>query len=78
MSLIRNEQTRLLANALDRAGTTCLTVGVATPLAGWLYGVGGLRETLSLPSLAAVLAGWLAGALILHMLARWTLNGLKP
>ena len=27
------EQTKLLANALDRASTACFTVGIATPVA---------------------------------------------
>jgi hypothetical protein len=39
MSVIDNERTNLLANALDRASTACFTVGVATPMAGYLYGV---------------------------------------
>jgi hypothetical protein len=34
--LVANERTKLLANALDRASTSCFTVGIATPLAGWL------------------------------------------
>ena len=34
MSLTYNEQTKLLANALDRASTACFTVGIVTPLAG--------------------------------------------
>lgn len=42
MSVIDNERTKLLANALDRASTACFTVGVATPLAGYLYGVRGI------------------------------------
>ena len=39
MSLIQNERVKLLANALDRASTSCLTVGVNTPVAGYLYGI---------------------------------------
>lgn len=40
MSLIDNEQTKLLANALDRASTACFTVGIATPIAGLVYNIG--------------------------------------
>jgi hypothetical protein len=36
--MIDNERTKLLANALDRASTACLTVGIITPLAGYIYG----------------------------------------
>jgi hypothetical protein len=32
MNLVRNEQTKLLAGALDRLSTVCVTVGVAAPL----------------------------------------------
>ncbi|MBP2557760.1 hypothetical protein J2857_000511 [Neorhizobium galegae] len=34
------EQTKLLANAFDRASTACITVGVVTPVAAMLYGIG--------------------------------------
>ncbi len=34
MSLIDNEQTKLLATALNTAATSCFTVGIATPIAG--------------------------------------------
>lgn len=36
VSLIDNERTKLLANALDRASTACFTVGILTPTAGFL------------------------------------------
>jgi len=39
--LISNEQTKLLAGALDRAPTACLTVGVIAPVAAVLYNVSG-------------------------------------
>jgi hypothetical protein len=37
MSLVHNERTKLLANALDRASTASLTVGVLAPIAAALY-----------------------------------------
>lgn len=33
----RNERVKLLANALDRASTACVTVGVLGPIAAVLY-----------------------------------------
>jgi hypothetical protein len=39
---IDNERTKLLANALDRASTACLTVGVVAPFAAALYNFGGV------------------------------------
>ena len=71
MSLIHNERTKLLANALDRASTACLAVGV-------------LGQALSLPpadrlwvSLLSP-AGWILAALGLHFAARHVLGRLRP
>jgi hypothetical protein len=47
MNLIDNERTKLLANAPDRASTACFTVGIATPVAGYLYNVGSFRTLLA-------------------------------
>ena len=78
MSLNHNEQTKLLANALDRASTACFTVGIVTPLAGYLYDIGGLRSSVQPLLLVIGLLGWLAAAIILHLSARRILRGLKP
>ncbi|MFE1602543.1 hypothetical protein [Methylobacterium sp. ID0610] len=75
---ILNERVRLLANNLDRASTSCFTVGVATPVAGWLYNVSGLQGSLSLWVLGLGIAGWLSAAVVLHYLARRLLGGLLP
>jgi hypothetical protein len=74
MSLIHNEQTKLLANALDRASTACLTVGIATPAAGYLYGV---NQALGTAFLIAALYTWLFAAIGLHLLARHVIEGLQ-
>ncbi len=37
MSLVGNVTTKLTANALDRASTSCLSAGVLVPVAGYLY-----------------------------------------
>ena len=70
--LIHNERVKLLANALDRASTACLTVGIAAPLATYLYGSGhvGLGNVLAASYL------WLCAAFGLHGLARRVLGGL--
>lgn len=76
MSLIRNERTKLLANALDRASTACFTVGIATPVAGYIYNISNLRETLPILTIVIGGIGWILACIVLHLLARRTLGGL--
>lgn len=78
MSAIDNERTKLLANALDRASTACLTVGIITPLAGYIYGLVDLSVAFSRIWPAVSVLGWLLLAVALHLWARRTLKGLKP
>lgn len=77
MSLIHNERTKLLANAFDRASTACFTVGIATPIAGYLYNVASFPDRLSNVRLAIGLVCWLLAAVALHFMARRALKGLK-
>ncbi len=46
MNLVDNEQTKLLAGALDRVSIVCVTVGIATPLSGLLGSANGLSVSL--------------------------------
>lgn len=78
MSLIDNERTKLLANALDRASTACFTVGILTPIAGYLYNVADFGSTLDWRRLLITVAGWFVAALALHLMARSILGRLKP
>lgn len=74
MSLIHNETRKLVAAALDRASTACLTVGILAPAAAALYTSTGVP-------LAALVGGWvvwLVPVLALHWRARLTLEGLRP
>ena len=75
---LRDEQTKLLANALNTAATSCFTVGIATPLAGYLYNVSGFRTAVGVGELAFGLAGWLLAAVGLHLAARRALRRLGP
>jgi hypothetical protein len=70
--------TRLLANALDRAPTACFTVGIATPVAGYLYNLGSFRTTLEPFAFAVGLLSWLASVIVLHLMARRVLRSLRP
>lgn len=76
VSVIHNERTKLLANALDRATTVCLTVGIATPFAGFLYNFGDFGAAPSPAALGVGMGGWLLGATLLHLMARRVLEGL--
>ena len=78
MGIVFNEQTKLLATALNTSATSCFTVGIATPVAGYIYNVSNLQVTLKPPALMLGIAGWLTAATILHLLARRTLKELTP
>ena len=75
---VTNEQTKLLATALNTAATSCFTVGIATPLAGYLYNVSNLQGTLSIGTLLLGIAGWFVAAASLHLLAKRALRKLWP
>ena len=77
MSLIHNERTKLLANALDRAATACFTVGIATPLAGYIYNVSNFRSSVGNDVLMIGLVGWLVASVTLHLAGRLVLKGLR-
>ncbi len=70
------EQTKLLANALDRASTACFTVGIATPLAAMVYGFTNLGITFGY-FVIYCLTGWLVVTIFLHYMARRVLRKLR-
>lgn len=76
MSIVHNERTKLTANALDRASTACLTVGVFGPIVASLYGVGATATGAHGITLAVGSVFWLAAAGALHWMARRTLGRL--
>jgi hypothetical protein len=75
MSLIDNERTKLFANALDRASTACLTVGVFAPIAAAIY-----TSTGTVPATATFVIGavcWIFASVVLHLSARYVLRRLQ-
>ena len=78
MTKVSDERTKLLANALDRASTACFTVGIATPIAGYVYDVSGFRSSIGLSALLLGMVGWLVAAVVLHLGARIVLGRLSP
>lgn len=76
MGLVRNERLKLVANALDRASTACITVGVLGPAVAVLYNLGGASGVAG-SALATGSTLWLVGAGMLHLLAQYALGRLK-
>lgn len=72
MSIVWNERTKLLANALDRASTACVTVGILAPSASALYV--GVHGGVSVGTLATAFFAWSFSALVLHLAARRVLG----
>jgi hypothetical protein len=77
MSQIENEKTKLTANALDRASTASIAVGIFTPMVAVLYNINDIRSSIPGSLLFVGTVGWLLTSGALHLLARRTLNGLK-
>ena len=75
MSLVHNEQTKLLANALDRASTACLTNGILAPIAAAIYSVSGAFVFDAKVVFGGIV--WSLMALVLHMSARRVLRRLR-
>lgn len=75
--LVHNERTKLLANALDRASTAALAVGVLGPIVTASYGLGpgGRGAALSVLVLGTIL--WMSMAILLHVQAQRVLGRLK-
>jgi hypothetical protein len=76
MTAAEIEQTKLLANALNTMATSCFTVGIATPLAGYLYNISGLRSLLTFGALVVGVGIWFLAGVALHLAARQVLRRL--
>lgn len=76
LDIAEMEQTKLLANAFDRASTACITVGVVTPIAAVIYGIGGTAVQFS-GLMVSYFTGWLTVAIALHYMARRILRKLR-
>ena len=76
MSVIGNERTKLLANSLDRASTSCLTIGIIGPLVAVIYDWGGAAGAVPTINLLVGTLFWLGAAIALHLIARAILGKL--
>ncbi len=75
MSPSEIEKIKLLAGTLDRACTSCFTVGIATPIAGFVYNFANFG-TIDPWRLGLGISAWMIVAVALHYMARRVLNGL--
>ncbi len=71
---IRNEHIKLFANWCNTIAAGIITVGVFTPLAVQLYGIGGQLKNADVLNYL----GWVCilAAVALHLLAQWALEAL--
>ncbi len=74
--MIWNEERKLIAGTWDRLGTMCATVGVATPLALWLYGPQNDARFAWWIILPAAIV-WILATIACHFTAREALKGLR-
>jgi len=74
MNLVENEQTKLLAAALNTAATSSFTIGVLAPMAAAFYNVG--ARTVAIHTVITGIVLWSCGAVILHIGARRVLGWL--
>lgn len=77
MSKIQDEQTKLIAGALNTVATSSFIVGVLAPVAAAFYNVGGAVKV-PLGALVIGVVVWLGAAGPLHLAARHVLKGLRP
>jgi hypothetical protein len=76
VTLIRNEQTKLLAAALNTGATSSFAIGVLAPVAAAFYNVNGANHVpVEVLALGAVV--WIGAACTLHLAARYVLKGLR-
>ena len=74
---VSKEQTKLLANAIDRTSTALLAIGVLTPISALYFGSHSVPMTPIEPLRLGVIC-YLVGAWVLHLAAQRTLRGLNP
>jgi hypothetical protein len=77
MSLVRNERIKLIANALDRASTACIAVGILAPIVTTLIHWGETNAGPNVIFLMLAGLGWLSIALALHLAAQRVLGKLR-
>lgn len=75
-SLIHNEQTKLLATALNTTATSSFGIGVIAPIAAAFYNVGG--SVVPVVGLVFGFTVWLSIATVLHIAGRQILRRLRP
>ncbi|WP_430913808.1 hypothetical protein [Methylobacterium sp. sgz302541] len=76
MSAVHNEQTKLLATAINNVAVAFIVIGAVTPMTAASFGVPTV-PTLTLGS-GFFVTIWLCAGAALHFLARRALRSMKP
>ena len=76
LALGKIERIKLVANAFDRGSTSCFTIGIATPAAGYVYNIANFGAQIDVWRLVLGIIAWLIAGLVLNYLARRTLSEL--
>jgi hypothetical protein len=74
--IVRTEQIKLFAGMLDRVGTVCFAVGVATPISAFLIGAPQM-PVVSIPWLIASIVAWSIVFIALHRAGHNALKDLR-
>jgi hypothetical protein len=77
MDEVAKEQIKLFANALDRASTALLAIGVLTPLSAVFFRTPILGGSASIESIRFGIICYFVGAWALHLAALRALRGLN-
>ena len=76
VSAVHNEQTKLLATALNNIAVALVVIGVVTPVTAMSFGIA--TAPVLQPATIFFAAVWLCAAAILHSIGRRVLRSIRP
>ncbi|MDH2308602.1 hypothetical protein [Methylobacterium brachiatum] len=76
MSAVHNEQTKLLATALNNIAVAFVVIGFVTPITAMSFGVASAPSLRSTTAFFAAI--WLSAGIGIHPIGRCVLRSIKP
>ncbi|GJE48510.1 hypothetical protein GOFOIKOB_1541 [Methylobacterium tardum] len=76
MSAVHNEQTKLLATALNNVAVAFAVIGFVTPITAMSFGIA--NAPVLRPATAFFATIWLCAAIGLHLIGRRVLRSIRP